>query len=167
MAALKDVVAYIVDKYPYDFDLSKARVTKMVYLADWQSALDRRSLMTDIDWKFNHYGPYVQDVVDVAREYPEFDVVRSVNPYGNLVDLIKLRVGGSFGSLTKDDKRILDKVMNDTKGMNWSDFMRYVYSTYPVLSRSYGDRLNLVNIASEYRDLLPTLGEDDFDDMPF
>ena len=35
MAKLVDVVGYLCEHYPHKAELSKARLTKMVYLADW------------------------------------------------------------------------------------------------------------------------------------
>lgn len=41
MAELRDVIAYILQRYPEDMagELSNARVTKMVYLSDWRNCL--------------------------------------------------------------------------------------------------------------------------------
>jgi hypothetical protein len=41
MATLGDVMAYLCEHYPHKDDLSKARLTKLVYLADWKSAIER------------------------------------------------------------------------------------------------------------------------------
>ena len=75
-AMLRDVVAYLCSHYPHREELSKARLTKMVYLADWKSALQRGSQLTEIKWQFNHYGPYVDDVVNSVRNDPEFEIVQ-------------------------------------------------------------------------------------------
>ncbi|MEZ5578109.1 MAG: hypothetical protein R3F40_00950 [Candidatus Competibacteraceae bacterium] len=32
----------------------------MIYLADWFSSLADGKKLTDIEWLFNHYGPYVK-----------------------------------------------------------------------------------------------------------
>jgi hypothetical protein len=151
MAELKDVVAYLAEKYPYKHELSKARLTKMVYLTDWKSAIDRGEQLTDIEWKFNHYGPYVQDVVNTARDNKEFDVISTSAPYGSWKELIRLKVLGSYGSLTARDKAILNHIVDSTAPLSWDDFMRLVYSTYPVISRTRGETLDLVPLAEEYR----------------
>jgi hypothetical protein len=38
MSKLADVIAYLCVNYPYKHELSKARLTKLVYLSDWMSA---------------------------------------------------------------------------------------------------------------------------------
>ncbi len=50
MAALKDIIAYYCDRYPHKEELSKARLTKMVYLADWKSAIVHGKQISDIKW---------------------------------------------------------------------------------------------------------------------
>ena len=63
MASIKDVLAYIITKYPYESELSKARLTKLVYLSDWESSVSRGKSITDLEWYFNHYGPYIDEIV--------------------------------------------------------------------------------------------------------
>jgi Protein of unknown function (DUF4065) len=160
VAQLKDVVAYLAEKYPHKQELSKARLTKMVYLADWKAAIDRGEQLTDIQWKFNHYGPYVLDVVNTARDNAEFDVIATTNAHGGLKELIRVKVRGSYGSLTKTDKAMLDYIMSETAPLGWDSFMQLVYSTYPVISRTRGETLNLVPIANEYRTAREELDSD-------
>jgi len=63
MSKLRDIVAYFCSNYVYKDELSKVRLTKMVYLVDWRSAITDGKQLTRIQWHFNHYGPYVEDVV--------------------------------------------------------------------------------------------------------
>jgi hypothetical protein len=46
MAELKDIIAYYCKQYPHKAELSKARLTKMVYLADWKSAIGQPPLLS-------------------------------------------------------------------------------------------------------------------------
>ena len=39
MATLTDIIYYLISNYPHKDELSNARVTKMVYLADWHAAV--------------------------------------------------------------------------------------------------------------------------------
>jgi hypothetical protein len=151
MAELRDVVEYICDKYPHKSELSKARLTKIIYLADWKAALDRQNQLTDISWQFNHFGPYVDDVIKTARDYPEFDVEQRINAYGNLKELIRLTMGRGYPSLTQGDKYILDFVMALTRPKNWDEFLNLVYSTYPIASQPRYSTLDLPALATEYR----------------
>ena len=71
MARIKNVTAYLCAKYPHKDELSKARVTKLVYLADWKSAQQNQKQLTKIDWYFHNYGPYVDAVVDTKEDFLE------------------------------------------------------------------------------------------------
>lgn len=152
MAELRDVAAYLCKGYPRPGDLSNARLTKMVYLADWKAALDRGQQMTRIAWRFNHYGPYVPDVIDTVQADPDFDLVSTENAYGSDKGLVVLRNGAArHDSLTHDDEAILDHVLRQTTGMQWNEFIRFVYSTYPLLSQPRYSDLDLAALARRYQ----------------
>ena len=74
MTKLQNIVAYLCSMYPHKSELSNARLTKLVYLAHWFSALLDGRPMTNIEWLFNHYGPYVDDVVDSVRNTQYFSL---------------------------------------------------------------------------------------------
>lgn len=57
MADLKDVINYIYNTYPHKDKLSKARLVRMLYLADWRSAIVRRRQLTNLKWKLGENGP--------------------------------------------------------------------------------------------------------------
>jgi hypothetical protein len=151
MATLRDVVAYLCAHYPHKDELSKARLTKMVYLADWKSALERNMQMTAIKWQFNYYGPYVDDVVESIREDEAFALYSTRNMYGEPKDLIQLRGKVSYPSLNDTDKEILDFVIKKTAPKTWNDFIRLVYSTYPILTQPRFSLLDLPVLAQEYK----------------
>jgi len=69
-----DVIRYIINEYPHKDELSKARLNKMIYLADWKSAIDKGNLITDINWLFNHYGPYVKEIENLIANDDRFDM---------------------------------------------------------------------------------------------
>lgn len=145
-------MAYICAKYAHPNELSNARLTKTIYLADWRSAILRGKQITEVEWEFSHYGPFVHDVMNVARSDPAFEVVQTTNAYGSDSALIKLSEwGGLYSSLTDEDKRILDDVMEITQPKYWSDFMRLVYSTYPILTQPRYSTLDLPTLAQEYK----------------
>lgn len=152
MAELSDVVKYICHHYPHKEELSKARLTKMVYLADWRSALTQGRQMTGVEWVFNHYGPYVDDIVQAAREDPAFDVIVTANMYGDPKEVIHLNGTPSCSSLTRGDKDALDFVINACAPLTWNDFIRLVYSTYPIMTQPRYSRLDLSQLAREYQE---------------
>lgn len=157
MDHLRDIVAYICRNYPYKDELSNARVTKMVYLADWRSAITRGKQLTDLEWEFSHYGPYVNDVIRVAETDPGFEVIPTKNLYGGQKDLLRVADDVDFPSITEEEKELLDFVISTSASKNWDDFIKLVYSTYPIVTQERFSKLDLVKLAGEYEESIPLL----------
>lgn len=153
MNKLENIVAYLCQEYPHKNELSKARLTKLVYLSDWFSALTRDGQMTDIKWLFNHYGPYVDDIYNIAMNNENFNINETMTKFGGTKYLIQLSNEIEI-NLEENDKEILNFVIEKTKGMYFDQFIDYVYSTYPVKSEQRYSTLNLVDLANEYRKTL-------------
>ena len=85
---LEMIVAYICQSYPFKNELSDARLTKLVYLTDWFHSVYTGEQATDIVWVFNHYGPYVHDVFEVANNSFYFDIENTKNYYGDNKSII-------------------------------------------------------------------------------
>lgn len=144
---IADILVYFCTKYPLPQELSKARLTKMVYLADWESCLRFGKQLTDIQWYFHNFGPYVDDVLIAAEQSSELHVVRTENIYGDAKQIIKARPRANAPELSRDVENILDDVMSKTKGLYWSDFIRYVYATKPIAQSTRYTLLNLERFA--------------------
>lgn len=151
MNHLQQIIAFLCTRYPHKSELSKARLTKLVYLADWFSALVDNHSITNINWVFNHYGPYVDDVIDAASKSHNFKISREQTTYGSDKFLVTFEGGFDAPDLTEREKEILEAVINKTSPMYFNDFINYVYSTYPVVSNNRYSNLNLVHLANEYR----------------
>jgi hypothetical protein len=147
MATLGDVMAYLCEHYPHKHELSKARLAKLIYLADWKSAIERGEQMTNIVWVYNYH---VEDVAQEAEDDPAFKVRSTHNLYGEPKGLIELVRPRGYPSLTEDDRRILDSVIASTAEKNWNEFIRLVYSTYPIITQDRFSKLDLVELAHRY-----------------
>jgi hypothetical protein len=145
--SIANILVYFCTKYPLPHELSKARLTKMVYLADWESCLRSGKQLTNIQWYFHNFGPYVEDVLIAAEQCSELDVVRTENIYGDAKQVIKARPRAATPEFSRDVANILDDVMNKTKGLYWSDFIRYVYATKPIAQSTRYTVLNLERFA--------------------
>lgn len=151
MNKLQNIVAYLCLHYPYKSELSKARLTKLVYLADWFSAIITGKQMTDIQWIFNHYGPYVDDVINAVDGIYGFSISRESNMYGTAKDVISFEENNYVINLSEMECSILNTVIEKTKNLYFNDFIDYVYSTYPVHSNERYSVLNLELLAKQYK----------------
>jgi hypothetical protein len=144
-------MAYFASEYPHKNELSKARLTKLVYLADWFSSLLDGRQITDIDWVFNHYGPYVDDVANLANIDSDFSVTSERTRDGGDKYVISYSGDDVSDNLTKREKAILDAIIKKTQPLYFNDFISYVYSTYPVSSSERYSYLDLVYLANKYK----------------
>ncbi|WP_336938329.1 Panacea domain-containing protein [Acinetobacter modestus] len=148
---LEKIMAYICQNYPFKDELSDARLTKMIYLTDWFSSVLVGHQATDIEWVFNHYGPYVKDISELANSSKNFIVKKKLNPYGNNKAVIAY-VGEDI-DIDITSKKIINKVIDKTKSMYFNDFIDYVYSTYPIKNNDRYTILNLPELAQQYKAL--------------
>ncbi len=150
MADLKTVMAYICANYESPNDLSNARLTKLVYLCDWEHARQTGNQMTGIQWHFNHHGPWVPDVSNLAYRDAAFEVRNVTNAFGSPKELISLREPVR-AELAVEERQVVDNVMAKTTRMYFCQFIDYVYSTYPVKHRPKYSMLDLEQLAEEER----------------
>jgi hypothetical protein len=153
MSKLSDVIVYICARYPHKNELSKARLTKLVYLADWMSAQEQSRQITEIKWYFHNYGPYVEDVVEEAVLDPRIQIEETTTIYGAPKILISLKPEAKTSiDLDSNETEILDKVISETKTLFWDTFIKHVYATYPIKTSDRYQALDLVGIAKAERE---------------
>jgi len=151
MSKILDLVRYIIKNYENKKDLSKARLNKIIFLIDWVSAIRRHQQITPINWYYNYYGPYVKDIEKEIQKDNRFNIDKGRNYYGNEKNIISLKKDEGFNDLTKEEKEIVNFVIENTKNLNWGDFINLVYSTYPIVKAEKFSNLNLVELAKEYK----------------
>jgi len=149
---VSNLIKYILKNYPHKSELSASRLTKMLFLADWKSAIEYSKQLTNVTWHFNHYGPYVDDFLRIAKDDKDIEVNDTQTIFGGRKQQIEL-VNSFNGNIeiTKNQKEILDFVIEATKDKNYEDFIKLVYSTYPVVSSSRYSDFDLVSLANEYK----------------
>lgn len=153
---IMDVIKYILQTYPHKDQLSASRLTKMLYLSDWKAALEYGYQLTDTNWHFNHYGPYVDDFVKMAKNDEDIKVTNTSTMFGGNKQLFELSSNCKrCVNLSSQLKEIVDFVINATKDKNYEEFIKLVYSTYPVISSSKYSDLDLVSKAREYKSHIP------------
>ena len=128
--SLNDLIKYFCSMYPHSQELSKARLTKMVYLADWENFKAHQEQISNIEWYFDNFGPYVTDIVDTAYNDPDLRIVSTRTIYGT--DKTLIEYNGETPKIDTEIKTILDKVINETKPLSWKSFIDYVYATRPI-----------------------------------
>lgn len=151
---ISNLIKYLLKNYPYKAELSASRLTKMLYLADWKSSIEESKQLTPAKWHFNHYGPYVDDFIKIAKDDDDINIFSTQTMYGGHKQQVELRDDFDGKVVVQEfEKKILDFVIESTKSKNYEDFIKLVYSTYPVVSSSRYNDLDLVKMAQEYREI--------------
>ena len=154
MASIKDIVAYILAKYPKNMseELSNARVTKMVYLADWRNCLRGKGQISNISWYFDNFGPFVWDIKDAVKSANDiFSISNLPNAFGAPKTLFALTDESYIPELSSSEKKSIDHIIEVSSKKNWNDFIKLVYSTYPISSSERYSKLDLPSQAKEYQ----------------
>ncbi|WP_205702852.1 Panacea domain-containing protein [Botryobacter ruber] len=150
-----ELVKYVLLTYPKLEELSKPRLVKLIYLIDWKYAIDNGEQATNIKWIYNHYGPYVDDVINLMKDNPAiFDITSKQNPYGGITDKFRLRDPQNIVvNLDTELKEISNLIIEKTSDLSWSNFISVVYSSFPVKSNLKYSVLDLKQLSIEFRNL--------------
>lgn len=152
---IRNILKYILWAYPYKGELSASRITKILYLVDWKCAIEHSSQLTDAKWYFNHYGPYVDDFIEIASKDEDIEISQESTIFGGKKKLVSLSPKFDTPvSLEPNEKKLVDFVIDATKQKNYEDFINLVYSTYPVMTSSKYSQLDLVSLAKSYKELI-------------
>lgn len=144
---------YIATSYSSPYKLSKARLVKMLYLADWKNCLVTGKQLSDIKWYFNHYGPYVMELQKLIEKSMYFKIESVMEEIGRkefIVAKSDINMGKFFNEMSDEEKNVLNFVVEKTKKLNWNSFIKLVYSTYPVLKHRKYTYFDLETLSQEY-----------------
>jgi hypothetical protein len=152
MAATKDIIAFLLQNYPHKSELSNARVTKMVYLADWRHCIQMQTQLSPIRWVFDNYGPFSWDIKSTAENNPDlFDMEVTHNAFGSEKLLLSMKNQEFLPRLERSEVDALNHVITHTRDLDWQNFIRLVYSTYPILKCPRYAELDLPALATQYQ----------------
>lgn len=150
-SVLREALAYLASHFPKETELSRSRLTRMLYLADWRSAILRGQPLTKAVWNYSQYGPFAIEAETILRHDPNFTTSIDFSLDNGEVDTVALRQPVSYTSLTVDDRSLLDFVVEVTASLPWNDFNRLVYSTYPLITQEKYQNLDLMVAADRYQ----------------
>lgn len=146
---IHDVIFWVWAKHSNRSVLSEARMTKMVYLADWEMAQQHGCTITGINWEFNQYGPYAPDVVDAALDFDDLSIEVDETTFGTSKDVFVVDPNAArILSLTRREAQAIDEVVNETKYLSFALFIDHVYSTYPMVNTERYHHMDLPALAA-------------------
>lgn len=144
---------YILKCYPKRLadEMSNARLTKMVYLSDWKNALVTGTQISNVNWYFDNYGPFVNDIENTAKsDSNTFLINLGSNMYGQPKKTFGLKNNDVSVNLNDSEKEAIKSIVDETQKLYWNEFIKLVYSTHPVASSNRYTYLDLNAKAKEY-----------------
>ncbi len=132
---VKDILLSLLSEAAHkNYSVGKTQLVKYLYLVELEYFKDNKKRLTDLEWKFYHYGPYAFELESVLeskefsievvplpneRTYKRFAVAEAIPTYKDIVDtkvsLIIKRIVGQWGN--KQLQELLDYVYFETEPM--------------------------------------------------
>lgn len=141
MAETSHALSYIGARADKTVPLTLLRLTTLLYLSDWRSALQLKRQITDIKW----VQPFVSKLPEIAQRLNPTDFNVSAN------DAQATFVGDPHATnLPAEERACIDFVLQSESHKGWIEFFRLAYSTYPMFSQPPQTTLDLVDLAQRY-----------------
>ena len=159
MATLKDLVAFVISEYPKPDELTRARLTKLLYLADVEWAWRRGEQLTDIQWFWDDYGPFVPDAggsVKTLEEEEKVKVLADTTPFGkpkHWYEWIAPKPPEDL-HLPEEVRDMLKKLISQTWHLSFGLFLQQVYGTAPMKSSEQYQPLDVSGVMKKQRELV-------------
>ena len=143
MAHTIEALTYIAVTANKSVPLSLLRMTTLLYLSDWRSALQYEKQISDIQWMH----PFVSKLPEIAQRLSiaHFKLDSQLN-----VEFVGEPL--SHSSLPREEQECIDFVLRTEGHKGWIESFRLAYSTYPMFSQSPQAILDLVGLAKQYSD---------------
>ena len=154
---LLDLIEKIVEMNEPASKVSSIKVLFLIYLCDWKSSMDLGHQITNVKWRFideNFYGGMVEKVEKVLDEtiknkYQESwttKFIKSLYIFNTDVESHKI------DSLSREELKVVSFVNKLSKDLPVNDFIKIVYSTFPMITAEKNTSLDLVGLAKSYKE---------------
>lgn len=128
----------ILSIYPQSKELTRDRLVKLTYLADWRSAITYKKQITSVRWYINNYGPYIEDMYKILAE-EKFDINKE----------IKQRKNEKY-DYDKEINLVVNFIINKTQDLDSNAFSNLVFSTFPLATSPKYCYIDLIDKANQY-----------------
>lgn len=158
---LSDLIYYIVCRSDnrnlfYSFhkkELSIRRLIHVLYLIDWEASLSYRTTVTKVSWHRSMYYGFVESF-EISRfiDNIENNTILYIPENKDIHQVIRIKKRLYSPKIDKKIISIVDKIIEQTYKLSWSQMYAMVYSTYPIGEKKidYGEKIDLVELSSEY-----------------
>ena len=149
MANLAAALDYLLQKHTNICDtLNPNRLIRVLYLADWKSAISNGKPITNIHWQMKDANPQM-DTSSLKT------IVDFIERKGRTIGIGVFETGRKlfFSGLSISEKSILDFVLELCKDKGDEYLTHLVYSTYPSMTQSSEEEIDLPVLAKRYAEI--------------
>jgi uncharacterized phage-associated protein len=144
--------------------ITKTQLIKFLYLADLYSVKWTGKQLTNLDWRYYHYGPWNEEIDSALKQMNGKEIIEESQD-----NIILIKLGTEAGTVDDLDlplslKLILDNIRREWAGAGQdkiNQLLEYVYSTAPMLevkNTHKPDEKVKLNLQAEREKLVVELG---------
>lgn len=129
---LKNLLSYIIKTYPYEKDLTISRLTALVYLIDYEHMKTYNTTLTENPYYLNKHGINALDISIQIKNDKDLTIEKTKSNFGTIKFLVKAKNNKTlltYENLEKDQIKIIDQIIDQTKTLSYNQLMTYVYHT--------------------------------------
>ena len=128
----------ILSIYPQDKELTRDRLVKLTYLADWRSVITYKKQITSVKWYINNYGPYIEDMYKILAD-EKFDINKEIQ-----------RRKTEKYNCDREINLVVNFIIDKTQDLDINTFSNLVFSTFPLATSPKYCYIDLVAKANQY-----------------
>jgi metal-responsive CopG/Arc/MetJ family transcriptional regulator len=157
MCTIKEALRYLISRYDDKNDLTLSRIVQVIYLADWKASIDRSRPVTEIKWQMANGEPKM-DNSSLEEVINLLDANSKSETLGRLLQNFYDERFNKKVRLSQSEKFFLDFAIDKAKSKSSDEFIQLIHSTFPSLTLSKSDTVDLPDLAKTYREQIrPTL----------
>lgn len=132
-----DIMSRILSFYEKIGEISMHKLLFLVYLSDWKNSIDHGKQLTGIRWKYidEEFSRTLIAALEKATMEPG-----------------KLYFDKSYACLKAEEIKSIDFITHLSIELDTDDFLKLVYSTFPMLQGNTDTYLDLPHLAKDYKE---------------
>ena len=140
-------IAYIIQNL--SGKITKTQLVKLLYLIDVESVKYVGQPLTDIRWKFHHYGPYDEKLDGRLKNLKSHGIIsvetksKKNNPDETYFLYTYTGNKNNQEDFVASQKQIVDTILKQFGSFTLNSLLNYVYETKPMKIAKKGEYINL------------------------
>jgi len=162
---LRSLIAYVVARSrERDVTLNQTKLVKLLYLVDVGRAAARRQPLTQLEWRFFHYGPYALELPETLEAMEGHEVI--VRRYHDATLYVSAPGAPSGDDWPEPTRSLVDNIVSEWAGTDLPELLDHVYfETGPMVDAQRGELLDLTKSEPRGRHVRLAPGEPDHTEL--